>query len=67
MHIYNMFIIYITCIYVRVCVYIYVFHISSPEKSVVFLNVTIINSTEIIKTHRKELCQQDFQRMRSLP
>lgn len=38
-----------------------------PEKSVVFLNVIIINSTGVMKTHRKELCQQDFQRMKSLP
>lgn len=44
-----------------------VFPISSPWKIIFFLNVTMLNFTEIMKTHRKEQCQQDFKRMKSLP
>lgn len=66
-YVYNMYMQYIHIIYIYtkfMCVY----SASYPlKKSVVFLNVTIINSTGVMKTHRKELCQQDFQRMKSLP
>lgn len=38
-----------------------------PLKNHFFLNVTMLNFTGIMKTHRKEQCQQDFKRMKSLP